>query len=185
MKTRIIYPLILLTLMLFGCTLSSSSNELNDEANDEQNQDIQATVERSVQLTLDAESLDDTAPDTQDTGDDTTPEDTPAETATETPTQTPAVGQTTWMMDSGDCGAKKLHIDVVFTNNTNQPVEMTLKVKASDRSCIYSIYMVPGKSTFHIEKNTYIVNIRYCGNKNINFTDPLYNNWKYTIPGCD
>lgn len=170
MKNRLIFPSILLALALFGCTLSSNSNETNNE----QNQDVQATIDRTVQLTLDSQSLDDTSP-----------TDTPSETATDTPTQTPTVSQTTWMSDSGDCGAKKLHIDVVFTNDTGKPVEMTLKVKGNDRSCIYYIFMVPGKSSFNIEKNKYIVNIKYCGNQQINFTESLYNNWKYTIKGCD
>ena len=191
MKTRLIFPSIVMALAVLACSISGESTETRSG----QGNNIQATVDRVVQLTLDAQppvdqpidtpvSPSDTPPPDQPTHTQVSPSDTPPED-TETPTQEPTStsSQSTWMSDSGDCGTKKMHVTVIFTNNTSQPVQITLKVKGSDRTCSYSINLIPGKDSFYIEKNTYIVNIKYCGNQHINFTDPLYNNWKYTISG--
>jgi hypothetical protein len=194
MKTRLIFPSFAIALAFLACNVSGEATETRSG----QGNNIQATVDRVVQLTLNAQppgdqhidtptSPIDTLPADQPTHTQVSPSDTPpADTETPTPTHTlaPTTSQSTWMSYSGDCGTKKMHVDVIFTNNTSQPVVITLKVKGSDRTCSYYINLLPGKDSFYIEKNTYIVNIRYCGNQHINFTDPLYNNWKYTITGC-
>ncbi|TES92292.1 MAG: hypothetical protein E3J88_01305 [Anaerolineales bacterium] len=192
MNTRLIFPSIVIALAVLACTISGDSGETENR----QGNNIQATVDRVVQLTLDAQPPADQPTDTPSSPIDTLPPDQPTHTQvspsdtppadTETPTQEPTStsSQSTWMSDSGDCGAKKMHVYVIFNNNTSQPVEISLKVKGSSRTCSYSIHLLPGKDSFYIEKNTYIVNIKYCGNQYINFTDPLYNNWKYLINGC-
>ena len=162
MKTRLISPLILITLMLYGCTSSGNSYETNDRQDQDvqatidqrvqltldaqsadyavtgtkegQDQGVQATIDQSVQLTLDAHSAGYAATETKDKQDQdiqatidqsvqlTLDAQSLTNTPSETATETPIAGQQTWMTDSGDCGAKKLHIDVVFTNNTSKPV---------------------------------------------------------------
>lgn len=189
MRLRTLFFTLFSVLLLSACGGSSSSDESESMSVQEQ---VEATgnaiktataaIEKAV-----SDALTEAAPPPSDTPlpATETPVATDTPEATETPTETPteeatAAPPASWQAKSGDC--KNETGNVEFRNNTGSVATITLVMDSTSRSCVYTIYLIPGPAFFWVEPARYQITITMCGGSEvISFTNPLNSNWYFTL----